>query len=416
MRQSSFPNFIRKEFPRDEEASNARILIRAGFVEKVMAGVYTYLPLGLRVIRKIEAIVRRHMNALGAHEILMPALTPKEAWMTTGRWETFDALFKIIARDKREYALGATHEEIVVPTAQRVVFSYKDLPLGLYQIQVKFRDEPRPKSGLLRGREFIMKDLYSFHADTAALDRYYRDATGAYTRIFKELGLSTYVVEASGGTFSKFSHEFQVFHPNGEDTVVFCPACNFAQNSEINTSGENSPCPLCAKPLQHRRAIEVGNIFRLGTKYSEPFSMVYKDTHGVQRPVVMGCYGMGISRLMGTLAEVFCDDRGLTWPQSVAPFDVYLIALFGPNKKENTAIAKRAQSVYQKLTDTGIEALFDDRIGPSAGEKFAESDLVGIPLRLVVSVKTGTKIELKERTANRSRVVDFSAVQKYCKR
>jgi prolyl-tRNA synthetase len=413
MLQSQIPNFSRKEFPKDEEAFNAKILIRAGFVDKVMAGVYSYLPLGLRVLSKISEIIREEMNAIGASEILMPALTPKDNWEKTGRWQTFDALFKVISRDKKEYALGATHEEIVVPLASKVIFSYKDLPFGVYQIQTKFRDEPRAKSGILRGREFLMKDLYSFHTDADDLDRYYQKVIKAYQKIFKKLGLKAILTEASGGTFSKYSHEFQVPAENGEDEIVYCNKCHFAQNREINSSKEKDPCPKCKNPLSVLRSVEVGNIFKLNTKYSDPFSLKYKDKDGSQKTVIMGCYGIGVSRLMGVLAEIFNDSKGLLWPKSVAPFLAHLIVIFGSDKKESKRIFSYAKEIYQKLLDAGIEVLFDDRQDKTPGEKFAESDLIGIPFRLVISPKTGRKIEIKKRFESKTKLVDFLSLKKY---
>ena len=413
MLQSKLSNFIRKEFPKDEEATNAKVLIRAGFVDKTMAGVYSYLPLGLKVIKNIEAIIREEMDAIGAQEILMPALTPKENWEKTGRWGTFDALFKVIARDKKEYALGATHEEVVVPLAQKTIFSYKDLPFGLYQIQTKFRDEPRAKSGLLRGREFIMKDLYSFHADGDDLDKYYAEAIKAYQKIFKRLELDAILVEASGGTFSKYSHEFQVLADSGEDEIVHCNKCHFAQNREINTAKAGDLCPECKAPLSVSNSVEAGNIFKLNTKYSDPFSLKYRDKDGSEKTVIMGCYGMGISRLFGIIAELFHDARGLMWPKSVSPFNVHLIALSGADENETKKVFLRAEGVYKKLSELGIDVLFDDRSEKTAGEKFAESDLIGIPVRLVVSPKTGTKIEFKKRSEPSAKVVDFSFIKKY---
>src|SRR3989344_36192 len=362
MLQSQLPNFIRKESPRDEEAVSARLLIRGGFVDKLASGVYTYLPLGIRVLKNIESIVRKEMDALGAHELLMPVMHPKENWEKTGRWKTLDVLFKIAGRDKKEYALGPTHEEVISPLAQKAIFSYKDLPLGLYQIQTKFRDEPRAKSGLLRGREFLMKDLYSFHASTKDLDAYYEQAIKAYKKVFKKLGVDTVLVEASGGTFSKFSHEFQVFLESGEDQIVYCKKCGLAQNREINDTREGGPCPVCGAIVSIRQEAEVGNIFRLGTKYSEPFSLTYKDAKGNTHPVIMGCYGMGISRLMGTIVEALHDDRGIVWPAEVAPFDAHLIELPGTNGK--------AKKLYKELIEAGIDVLYDVR-SVSAGEKIA---------------------------------------------
>ena len=409
MLQSNLPNFVKKEFPKDEESYNARILMRAGFVDKVMAGVYSYLPLGLKVLRNIERVVRNHMDKLG-HEIFMPVLHPKEPWQITGRWDELDVLFKVISRQKREYALGPTHEEVVVPLAQKALYSYRDLPFALYQIQTKFRDEPRAKSGLLRGREFLMKDLYSFHATQQDLKVFYEKAKKAYLALFADLGLEVRVVEASGGTFSQYSHEFQVLTESGEDTIVLCESCDFAQNNEINDAKEGDACPSCGAGLVHKKGSEVGNIFELNTKYSDPFNLSFTDEDGVAQPAYMGCYGIGISRLMGIMAEMFHDEKGLLWPAQVAPYQVHLLALFGGNEEEQDVIAQRATAVYDALIAQGIEVLYDDRVDMSPGEKFAESDLIGLPIRLVVSAKTGEKVEYKLRTSADMELLDASEV------
>ena len=414
MRQSTASYFIRKEAPKDEEAYNAQLLIRAGYIDKLMAGVYSFLPLGLRVLRNIEDIIREEMNALGAQELLLPVLHPREIWEKTGRWESLDVLFKVVSKDKREYALGPTHEEVIVPVAQKTIFSYKDLPLGLYQIQTKFRDEARAKSGLLRGREFLMKDLYSFHTSEEDLEAYYQKAIDAYKTIFKRLSLDALLVEASGGTFSRYSHEFQVETQTGEDAVVVCRACSFAQNREINDGKDGDPCPSCGKELEVVTASEVGNIFKLKTKYSEPFNLLFSDEKGDSHSVIMGCYGIGVSRLMGVIAEIFHDEKGLVWPAAIAPYRVHLLALSTSDEGESQAVFQQAEEVYRKLENAGISVLFDDRKDISAGEKFVESDLVGIPLRLVVSKRTGDKIELKERKGGQERLVDFSYVTQYC--
>lgn len=415
MRQSLIPHFIRKEAPKDEEAINAQRLIRGGYIDKVSAGVYTFLPLGWRVRSKIEAIIREEMNAIGAYELCMPVLHPKDAWMKTGRWNTLDVLFKVHARDKKEYALGPTHEEIISPLAQRAIFSYKDMPFGLYQIQTKFRDEPRAKSGLLRGKEFVMKDLYSFHTDAKDLDAYYERVIRAYKKIYIRMGIEAILTEASGGTFSKFSHEFQVFLKGGEDDVVYCKKCGFAQNKEINNAKTGQPCPSCGSCVSVERASEVGNIFRLGTKYSEACGLSYVNKKGTHVPVTMGCYGIGVSRLMGVLAELYNDERGLVWPASVAPFDVHLIALSSTQEKETKRIFKKAEAVWKKLQKIGLSVLYDDRVC-SAGEKFAESDLIGIPIRLVISQKTGSKIEFKKRSENKAKLVDSAYIEHYFKK
>ncbi|MEK7188124.1 MAG: aminoacyl--tRNA ligase-related protein [Patescibacteria group bacterium] len=388
MRQSELFSKTLRNAPKDEAAVNAQLLIRAGFVDKLMAGVYSYLPLGLRVLKNIENIVREEMQKIGGEEILMPALPPKENWETTDRWKTYDTLFRFMSHySQNEYALGPTHEEIVSPLAKRSILSYQDLPKCVFQIQTKFRDEKRAKSGLLRGREFLMKDLYSFHADEADLDRYYETVREAYVRIYDRLGIGekTYFTFASGGTFAKYSHEFQTLTESGEDTIYICNNCRVAINKEIIE--EQSTCPNCgSSDLKESVGAEVGNIFKLKTKYSSPFELLYKDKDGTEREVIMGCYGIGISRLMGVLAEVFHDEKGLTWPKAVAPFQVHLLSLGEASGDE----------IYENLQAAGIRVLYDDR-AVGAGEKFADADLIGIPWRMVVSPKLGSQVELKRR-------------------
>lgn len=403
MLQSTLATKTSKENPKDEHALNAQLLVRAGYVDKVLAGVYAYLPLGTIVLRKIEQIVREEMDRVGGQEIFMSSLHPKENWIATGRWESLDALFKLTSRYDNEYALGATHEEEVVPLMGKFIRSYRDLPFAVYQIQTKFRDEPRAKSGLLRGREFRMKDMYSFHTNTTDLDTYYSRVIEAYRAVFSRLGLDAILTEASGGSFSKLSHEFQVVTETGEDTIFYCKQCDKAVNKEISDRGLCMTCGAVGAPL---RASEVGNIFKLGTKYTDPFDCSFTDEHGASIRAVMGCYGIGTSRLMGTIAEVTADEKGLAWPESVAPFSVHLLAL--PGKKADIAatIMTRVRSLYDQLTAKGNAVLFDDR-DVSAGEKFADSDLLGVPLRAVVSEKTlaSNSVEVKERKSSDARLV-----------
>lgn len=374
-------------------------------MQKVLAGVYSYLPLGWRVLSKIENIVREEMNAIGGQELLMPSLHPKENWQKTGRWEGLDVLFKIESRHKNQYALGPTHEEIVTPMAQSVIHSYKDLPLAVYQIQTKFRDEPRAKSGLLRGREFRMKDLYSFHASAEDLENYYiNTAVPAYKKIFERVGANAVYTEASGGTFSKFSHEFQVETENGEDTIYICGKCGLAKNIEVYEKG--AKCTDCSSSdFRETKASEVGNIFKLQDKYSKAFNLQFTENDGSKKIVLMGCYGLGTSRLMGVLVEKFHDDKGIIWPEAVAPFKVHLISLRGGEEK--------ADEIYKTLLNAGIEVLYDDR-DTSAGAKFADSDLIGIPYRLVVSQKTVEKdsVELKLRNKAEAELVKISEIVK----
>mgnify|MGYP001609770033 CR=1 FL=1 len=404
MRQSELFTKTRKEIPKDEDSINAQLLIRAGFVDKVMAGVYTFLPLGLRVFKKIENIIREEMIAIGGQEILMPSLQPKENWEKTGRWEGLDNLFRFTSHySKIDYALGATHEEIVVPLTKKFVFSYKDLPVYVFQIQNKFRDEKRVKSGLLRGREFFMKDFYSFHKDEEDLDQFYfKKGKKAYENVFKRTGIgnSTYFTFASGGTFSKYSHEFQTISSAGEDTIFLCEKCKIAVNKEIISESFDTAqgkqagvCPQCgSKNLKEEKAVEVGNIFQLKTKYSIPFDLKYRDQNGAEKDVIMGCYGIGLNRLMGAIVEIHHDKNGIIWPQAVAPFKAHLLNLSKDKKNKDFA-----EKIYKDLQISEVEVLFDDRVDVTPGEKFAEADLMGIPYRLVISDKTGSKIEIKRR-------------------
>lgn len=411
------PNMLRtqlfiktlKETSAEEQSINAKLLLRAGFVDKEMAGVYTFLPLGLRVLRKIEQIIREEIQAVGGQEILMPGLQSKESWQTTGRWDGFDALYKVQSHYDQQFALGPTHEEVVVPLAKKFIQSYKDLPAYLFQIQTKFRDEPRAKSGLLRGREFGMKDLYSFHVDVEDLDAYYEKVKQAYLKIFKRLGLEVLVTEASGGTFSKLSHEFQLLNEAGEDTVFYCE-CGWAQNKEIATVKQGDKCPACGKKIQKGQAIEVGNIFKLNTKYSEPFDLKFKDKDGRDKTVIMGCYGIGTTRLMGSIVEAHHDKQGIVWPATVAPFDVIIIPLTSKDKGQE--VEETARKIYQDLQKKGIEVMYDDRQETTAGEKFADADLFGIPWRVVVSEKTLSKnaVELKRRNEDKTELVEVKEV------
>lgn len=391
----------------NEPSRNAELLTKGGFIEQLSAGVYTYLPLGMKVLRKIEAIIREEMNAAGGQEILMPVLQPKENWVRTGRWDSLDILYRFTSRySKTEIALGPTHEEIVAPLAKKYINSYKDLPLYLYQIQDKFRDEKRPKSGLLRGREFLMKDLYSFHTNEKDLDRYYQVMAKAYRNIFARCGLGdiTYYTYASGGSFSKYSHEFQTLCATGEDTIYLCEKCKVAVNKEIATG--KTVCPECGKSkLTEKKAIEVGNIFKLGTKYSKPFELNYLDATNKPQNVVMGCYGIGLGRLMGAAAEIFNDEKGLIWPESIAPFDVHLVNLGG--------VAEETASIYGKLISAGYDVLWDDR-EESNGVKLGDADLLGIPLRVVVSPKTlaEKKVETKLRSSDASELVTLDKLLK----
>ena len=403
MRQSQLFTKTLREPPKDEASANAKLLVRAGFIDKLSAGIYSFLPLGFLTHKKIENIIREEMEALGGQEISMPSLHPKENWMRSGRWQ-FEEMFKLKGRDEKEFALGWTHEEIVTPLVKKNIQSYKDLPFSVFQIQDKFRNELRAKSGLLRSVEFVMKDLYSFHKSEKDLDEYYDKVRDAYFKIFERCGLreKTYLTLASGGTFSKYSHEFQTLCEAGEDTIFICQKCNLAINKEIKD--ETPACPECGgKDFKEERAIEVGNIFKLGTKYSESFNLKYRDEKGQENLVIMGCYGIGLGRLMGTIVEICHDEKGIIWPSQVAPFEAHLLSLEQETKKE-------AEALYEKLAKSGIEVLYDDRAALSAGEKFAEADLIGIPARIVVSEKTLAKdsVEIKKRSKKEIQLIKLN--------
>lgn len=395
MLQSELFTKTRKESPREEESASARLLMRGGFVEKLSSGVFAYLPLGFRVIQKITDIVREEMNAIGAEELLMPALIAKEYWQKTNRWDV-DVVYKLKDMSGSEFGLGWTHEEAVSTLAKNNIQSYQDLPRAVYQIQTKFRAEARAKSGVLRGREFVMKDLYSFHATQEDLDAYYKKVEGAYLKAFKRMGLAAIVAEAAGGAFTnEYTHEFQIAAAAGEDTIFSCKECGFAQNKEIAKVLAGDKCAVCGKGMiQETKAIEVGNIFKLGTRYSKDFDISFSDKDGQKKLAIMGCYGIGISRLLGTIVEVFHDDRGMIWPGSVAPFKAHLLLL----EKDDAKIAAQAKKIYSELKKKGVEVLYDNR-QKSAGEKFGDADLMGIPYRLVVSRKTKGKVEVKKRSA-----------------
>ncbi len=401
-----------KTHPADAESVNARLLVQAGFVHQEMAGVYSWLPLGLRVLNKVEGIIREEMNLLGASEVRMTSLQPKENWLKTGRWDTFDVLFKVPSQTGKEYALGSSHEEIVTPLVGAYVKSYKDLPVAVYQIQTKFRDELRAKSGVLRGREFGMKDLYSFHSSQEDLDAFYARVAKAYMRIFARCGLDVKMVEASGGNFSKKnSHEFQVHTDAGEDMIFTCENCNFGQNTEVATVKEGDVCPICGGVLNLKKGVEVGNIFDLGMKYTVPFELGYTDSAGSRSPVYMGCYGIGTTRLVGSIVEALHDERGMMWPREVAPFAVHLVSLSSRDEEMNARIMSSVMELYENLQSAGYEVLWDDR-DASAGEKLADADLIGIPLRILVSEKTlrENSVEWKERGVSEVKLVSVEDI------
>lgn len=392
-----------REAPRDEVAVNAVLLTRAGFVHKNLAGVYTLLPLALRVMHKIEQIVREEMDAIGGQELLMNAVQNKRIWERTGRWASYQGtMYQFQDPGGQEIGLAPTHEEVIADLATRFIASYRDLPTAVYQFQTKFRHEARARSGLLRGREFRMKDLYSFHATEADLDRYYWEVAGAYQRVFDRIGIPTILTEASGGPFSKEpSHEFQAPAPGGEDIIYYCQGGEFARNREVFRGAERCPS---GHLITEARAIEVGNIFKLGGRYSEPLGLYFTDPQGQRGPVLMASYGIGITRLIGTCVELFHDAPGIRWPAAVAPYHVSLITVGSA-----TRITEAAEGLDRDMRNSGIEVLYDDRDVP-AGEKFADADLIGSPWRTVVSeqtLQTG-RVELKSRSSEEIEFHEFA--------
>jgi len=386
MRQSQLFTKTRKEVPADEAAKNAQLLIRAGYVHKVMAGVYAYTPLGLRVLEKIKQIVREEMNAVGGQELIMTSLQPKEVWEGTGRWseETVDVWFKTKLQDDTELGLAWSHEEAIVSMMAQYVNSYKDLPISVYQFQTKLRNELRAKSGIMRGREFVMKDMYSLHATKEDMDQYYDTVIEAYKRIYERLGIGmdTFVTFASGGAFTKFSHEFQTLCDAGEDILYISDDKTVAVNEEV-LDDATKEIGVSKEALSPTKTAEVGNIFKFGTEKGEQMNVTFKDADGEEKPIYLASYGVGITRVMGVLAEKFGDEKGLVWPEAVAPYKIHLVGL----NLEDTEVKDWAEGVYSSLKDAGIEVLFDDRVEARAGEKFGDSDLLGLPYRVVVSKK-----------------------------
>lgn len=398
-----FPKTI-KEAPKDEVAVNAKYLLRAGFIDKLMAGSYTLLPLGMKVVQKINAIIREEMNATGAQELLMPLLHPKEIWNETGRWDKAKEVMYQFEKNDKEYALSFTHEEIVMDLIRKHANSYKDFPIKVYHFSTKFRNEPRAKSGILRGREFMMKDLYSAHVSEEDLMKYYWEVADAYLRIFKRIGFDVKIAEADGGVFtSEHTHEFQVLCDVGEDTIYMADGWKFAKNDEVMTEEDRK-----APDLQAMKSIEVGNIFPLGTMYAEKMNALFTDSDGTRKPAWFASYGIGPTRVMGTLVELFHDDRGIVWPKSVAPFQVHLINL----KNQNANLKSEGDKVYETLLANNIDVLYDDREDTGPGQKFADADLIGIPVRLVVSAKTEDKVEWKKRNEEKSELLSVEQVIK----
>jgi len=406
MRQSRLFTKTRKTAPKDEVAKNAQLLIRAGYIHKEMAGVYAYLPLGLRVLKKVEQIIREEMNAIGGQELILTTLQKKEVWEKIGRWndEVVDVWFKTRLKDDVELGLGFTHDEQLVNLLTEYISSYKDLPLYPYQIQTKFRNELRAKSGIMRGREFVMKDLYSFNTSQEEQDDFYEKAKKAYMKVYTRCGIGekTYITFASGGTFSQFSHEFQTLSEAGEDSVYVDEEKGIAINEEVMTDEILKELGVEREKMILRKSIEVGNIFKQGTKFTDPFGLHYKNEKGEACSIYMGGYGIGVTRLIGTVVETLSDDKGIIWPKEIAPFSVHLVSITSGNKE----VMAEADRIYDMLQENDIEVLYDDR-DVRAGEKFADSDLIGIPVRFVVSEKTiaAGGVEMIDRATGKSKFV-----------
>ena len=392
-----------KNPPANADTINHKLLVQAGYVRQLMAGVYTYTPLGLKVLNKIRNIIRKEMNAIGGQEILMPSLHPKQNWVTTGAWDNVDVLFHLKSRTDKEYALGQSHEEIVTPLAKDIIKSYKDLPLALYQIHWKFRDELRAKSGILRGREFEMKDMYSFHETQEDFDRFYQQVKDAYIRAYKAVDLVAKVTEASGGSFTqKISYEFMVLTDAGEDDIFYCPKCEFCVNSEIAKQKVGDDCPKCGHgQLAAAKASEVGNVFDLGQKYVKDFDLTYTNAQSEQKYPILGCYGWGTTRTMGVIVEKTSDEKGIVWPYAIAPYHAVMVSLKGTEEQ--------AEKLYTDLKKHNVEVIWDDR-NESPGSKFAAADLLGIPVRLVLSERNGGKIEWKNRKETNPELLEHDQV------
>ncbi|UFX83479.1 aminoacyl--tRNA ligase-related protein [Candidatus Absconditicoccus praedator] len=424
MRLSNYFVKTSKQSSEEEKSINAQLLTRGGFVRRNIAGVYTYLPFGLRVLRKIENIVREEMNKIGGNEVFMPVLSSKANWEATGRWDEIDVLYKLEGAGGHMFALNSTHEEIITPIAEEFIKSYKDLPRYIYQIQTKFRNEKRAKSGLLRGREFSMKDLYSFHENEKDLDEYFELVSKAYRKIFDRVGLGklTYEVEAPGGDFSdKPSIEFQTLTNAGEDNIWIDTKTNYAINEElaecmtdifdIVKEGENISSIYSKKigrELEKRKAAEVGNIFKLYDRFSKAFNLFYQDKTNSQELVQMGCYGIGTSRLMGVVVEVFNDEKGIIWPENIAPYKYDIIPI-------GETGYKKAEEIYNYFEKCGIEAVLDDR-KESPGYRLKDADLVGFPYKIVVSDKTLSSgeniVEVINRQTGSTELIDYTKIKK----
>tara|TARA_Y100000310_G_C20660628_1_gene804525 strand:- start:384 stop:1628 length:1245 start_codon:yes stop_codon:yes gene_type:complete len=405
MKQSQLFYKTLKHAPKEAEITSHKLLLRADLISQLASGIYSLLPLGFRVYSKIAGIVQEEMENIGAQEVFLPTMQPKEIWRKSDRLDHMDPpLFRLKDRHDKEFVLGPTHEEVITDLVKSRVESYKDLSFALFQIQNKFRNEMRFTGGLLRTREFMMKDLYSFHRNQTDLDEYFNKVLKAYDNIFKRCGLDILRSEASGGDFTnEKTYEYQALSKVGEDKVIYCPKCNWAANLEIARLKKGDKCKACSKgKLEQDKAIELGHTFRLGTKYSKSFNLEYIDEKGSRQPVVMGCYGIGLGRLMAAIIELNNDSDGIVWPEQVAPFKVHLIQI-----ENNDKVKSKAKQIYKELQNKDIEVLYDDREGRTIGEKFAEADLFGIPYRVVISNQTlkNNCVEVKKRNKHKVELI-----------
>jgi prolyl-tRNA synthetase len=397
MRQSQLFAPTLKEAPKDAEVRSHQVMTRAGMIKQVAAGVYAYLPLGLKVLQSIERIVREEMDALGANELLLPALTPADLWQESGRWDKYGPeLMRLKDRKDRDFLLGPTHEEVITYVTRDYAKSYKKLPIALYQIQTKFRDELRPRFALMRGREFSMKDLYTFHTSEEDLDRWYQNVWQAYLRIFKRVGLDVKVVNSDTGQMGgKSAHEFMVMSEVGEDTITYCDTCDYAANVEYSNLSVGDRCPNCTEgKILVAKGIEVGNIFKLGTKYSESMNAKFTNDQGKEQPIIMGCYGLGVSRTLMAIVEQHTYDNGLIWPSKVAPFNVQILVQDVRDEKQLIL----SEQLYNLLSNK-IKVLLDDR-DVRLGVKLAESELIGSKYAIIISGSSErSNLELLNRSS-----------------
>jgi prolyl-tRNA synthetase len=411
MRQSQLFAPTLKEAPKDAEVRSHQVMTRAGMIKQVAAGVYAYLPLGLKVLQSIERIVREEMDALGANELLLPALTPADLWQESGRWDKYGPeLMRLKDRKDRDFLLGPTHEEVITYVTRDYAKSYKKLPIALYQIQTKFRDELRPRFALMRGREFSMKDLYTFHTSEEDLDNWYQNVWQAYLRIFKRVGLDVKVVNSDTGQMGgKSAHEFMVMSEVGEDTITYCDTCDYAANVEYSNLSIGDQCPNCTKgKILIAKGIEVGNIFKLGTKYSESMNAKFTNDQGKEQPIIMGCYGLGVSRTLMAIVEQHTYDNGLIWPKEVRPYTYHILIADNTNSEQ----VRQAESLYQSLK-TKASVLLDDR-SERLGSKFQDADLIGSPIVIVFGKDVAEGyVEIHHRVMNQKERVVLKDIESH---